>query len=112
MVLVPITEFGWPSWEPAPRLTDEQYDTVCELEELVHADEAPAVLLDPRELVPTWPHIDTSVLTELLDVEFVPAILVIQSGGRKYIYDGHHRATRARIDNLLVRSVVFDADRG
>lgn len=111
-MLVSTAEFGWPPWEPVPRLTDEQYNAVCELEEAVHADKAPAVLLDPRELVPTWPHVDTATLTGLIDVEFVPAILVIQFGGRKYIYDGHHRATRARIDNQLVRSVVFDADRG
>jgi len=102
-----LVEYGWPRWEARPALTFQQMDELHALEWEVEADEVPTVMLDPHQLIPTQERVDSEAVDNLAEVEYTPAIIVLQVGPRLYIYDGHHRATRARLDNCLVRAVIY-----
>ena len=109
-MLTAVTDYGWPAYQPHPlRETTETIQArQFALEEAVEADEAPTVMLDPRQFIPTQRLIDEAILQGLVGVEFVPAVIVIRWHGKLYIHDGHHRATRALLDGGRVRSAIFD----
>ncbi len=109
-MLTSIIKYSWPQHQPYPTVTDEQVAALDELEFAIEADLAPTEFLDPHQFIPTVPLVDSTILQDLVDVEFVPAILVLRKKEQLYIYDGHHRATRALLDGQLVRSVIFDLE--
>lgn len=109
-MLTAVTDYGWPPHQPHPLLetTEAIQARQFALEEAVEADEAPTVMLDPRQFIPTQRTVDSKVVQGLVGVEFVPAVIVIRWRGKLYLHDGHHRSTRALLDGVLVRSVIFD----
>lgn len=109
-----IAEFGWAGRQKCPQLSDDQKEAIDEFEQRIAEHLLIAVpnclLLHPRQLIPTQAEVDAIVLQELIDAENLPPVLILKSQGQLFIHDGHHRATRALLDDELVLAVIFSLD--
>lgn len=64
-------------------------------------------LFHPKQLSPTQLYISRRVIEEMIGIEDLPPVLLIAFRGKLFIADGHHRTTRALLDDELVLAVVF-----